>query len=478
MKYQESEIIELKQIATKELKKDIIAFANTQGGTLYVGISDSGEVTGVENPDDTIQQITNMVHDSIVPDLSMFIHYNVLDEGDKKIISADIQRGTHRPYYLSGKGLRPEGVYVRQGNSSYPATAEAIRQMIKETDGDSFECMRSLEQELSFRSADEEFKKRKAAFGESQMRTLGITNPDGLYTNLGLLLSDQCPFTVKTAVFNGTDQRQFQDRKEFSGSLLRQMNDIYKFIDLCNQLSASFDGLYRVDRRDYPEEALREALLNTLVHRDYSYAASSLISIYGNRIEFTSIGGLMPGITRNDIMIGLSVCRNQRLAGVFYRLRLIEAYGTGIRKIMDSYSDSGMEPTLEITEHAFKIILPNLNYTTPYTVDSGISDAFLIREEPVYYGMPARPQPPTGYRAPSRTGTHGRYSPASSLPSDEERVLALAGEQKVISRKDVEALLDIGQTAAGRILKRLVEQGALLKDGRGPRTRYYPAERQ
>lgn len=257
-------------------------------------------------------------------------------------MAVKVQRGTNRPYYLAKKDLRPEGVYVRQGYSSVPATDAAIRQMIKETDGDSFESMRSLDQTLTFESMKGKFKTRKIPFGAPQMQTLKITSSDGLYTNLGLLLSDQCPHTVKAAVFEGTDQSVFKDRREFSGSLMRQLDEAYDYIDFHNQTHATFQKLLRVDTRDYPEVAVREALLNSLVHRDYSFRASTLISVYDDRIEFVSVGGLLPGLELEDLMMGASACRNPHLANVFYRLQLIEAYGTGMRKIMGGLRGCGL----------------------------------------------------------------------------------------------------------------------------------------
>ena len=110
--------------------------------------------------------------------------------------------------------------------------------------------------------------------------------------------------------------------------------------------------------------AVREALLNLLVHREYSFRASTFIRLYEDRIEFTSIGGLVSGVTLNDIMMGISVCRNIKLANVFYRLELIEAYGTGMLKIQEAYSGTGKAPKIETSDNAFKIILPNLNVHT------------------------------------------------------------------------------------------------------------------
>ena len=129
------------------------------------------------------------------------------------------------------------------------------------------------------------------------MKTLGIMTHDGVYTNLGLLLSDQCVHTIKVAAFEGTTHSQFKDRKEFSGSLFQQMDEVYDYIDFRNQIHSSFQKLYRIDQRDYPETAVREALLNLLIHREYSYRASSFVSLYADRIEFTSIGGLLSGVT-------------------------------------------------------------------------------------------------------------------------------------------------------------------------------------
>ena len=428
MEYRESETVELKEIVVDNIKKEIIAFANCNGGRLYVGINDDGDAVGVDDPDKTMQQIANMVRDSVKPDVTIFVHYSTILINRKTVVEVDVQRGSDRPYYLAEKGLRPEGVYVRQGTSSVPSTDTAIRRMIKETDGESFESMRSLNQELTFESASNEFSTRKLVLGQMQMKTLGLLNVDDIYTNLGLLLSDQCTHTIKTAAFEGTDQSVFKDRREFSGSLFRQLNDVYDYIDMRNQTHATFEKLRRIDSRDYPEVAVREALLNSLVHRDYSFSASTLISVYVDRMEFVSIGGLLPGVSLNDVLLGLSVCRNPKLANVFYRLELIEAYGTGLRKIMNSYEGSEKKPSIETTDNAFRIVLPNLNYK------------------------------------------------ANAVPNGddtmEQGVLRLLNRQSLISRRELEEVLEIGQNSAGRLLRRMVADGLIVSVGRGKNTKY------
>ena len=236
MIFQESETVELKEKIDENIKKVIVSFANCKGGTVYVGIKDDGKIVGIKDIDDSMLQLSNMIRDSIRPDITMFVNYKITKTQGKQIIQISVQRGGNRPYYLAKKGLRPEGVYVRQGSSSAPASDTAIRNMIKETDGDNFEEMRSTEQNLTFNALSKEFKARNLDFGTKQKQTLKILNQDGMYTNTGLLLSEQCVHSVKAAVFEGRDQSIFKDRKEFSGSLIQQLNNIYNYIDMHNQI--------------------------------------------------------------------------------------------------------------------------------------------------------------------------------------------------------------------------------------------------
>lgn len=430
MKFKESETVELKLIVTDVIKKEIVAFANSEGGTIYIGVSDDGEVVGIEDSDKSGLQVSSMVHDNIKPDLSMFVSYRTLNFDGKEVLSIDVERGTNRPYYLANKGLRPEGVYIRHGFSSIPASDSTIRNMIKETDGDVYEALRSINQDLTFNSCENEFKNRNIDFKEQALK---LASNDGLYTNLGLLLSDQCPYTIKAAVFEDYDQSLFKDRNEFSGSLLKQLEDVYSFIDKYNNNRSTFDKLWRIDTRDYPEKALREALLNSIVHRDYSYSASTLISIYKDRLEIVSVGGLMPGYELKDIKNGLSDTRNPNLANIFYRLKLIEAYGTGIKKIYDAYELSGCEPEIITTNNSFKIILPNLNYKQN-------NNLYISSPEMIY--------------------------------CDENILLKYLNDNQSITRKEVETLMGLSQSSAGRILKKMVDEGKLIQFGGSRNIKY------
>ncbi len=358
----ETENIEFKSQFTEELYKEVIAFANTDGGVVYIGIDNNGNAVGIENLDENYTRITNGIRDAVMPDVTMFVKYTIQEN---RVIRITVGEGSYKPYYLKAKGLKPNGVFVRQGTSSVSASPEQIRAMIKESDGDTFEGMRSMEQDLTFKSASDAFRRYNIEFSKEKYRALGITTQaDGLYSNLALIISDQCAHTTKIAVFADTENTEFRDSREFGGSIFEQLDGAFTYLTLCNKTVATFKGLERIERVDYPEEALREALLNALVHRDYSFSGSIIINVNDKEMEFISLGGLLPGLSTEDIRSGISQPRNKCLADIFHRLRLIESYGTGIRRIYNLYASCPEKPRIEVTPNTFRIILPNMNRTT------------------------------------------------------------------------------------------------------------------
>lgn len=425
MSMYESERIELKEVYTPEVKKEVVAFANTNGGTIYVGVQDNGEITGIENPDFVMQQISNAVRDGIRPDVSMFTTIELAMKENKTIIKITVQQGTKKPYYLTDKGLKPSGVYVRSGTTSAPASEDAIRMMIKMTDGESFENNRSLVQDLTFASLNREMALRQLECSQVQMKNLGILTGDDIYTNLGLLVSDQCKHSIKFAVFQGLDKLVFKDRKELIGSLFDQLTDAFKTIDFYNGTKATFHELLRSDERDYPEEAVREALLNAIVHREYAFSGSTIINLFSDRLEIISLGGLVSGMSLEAAMLGASQPRNEKLASLLYRMKLIEAYGTGISKIISCYKGLPIQPKFENVEGAFRVILPNIH-----------AQEMKIVEE--------------------------KYLP----------IMNLFKTQKEITRNDVEEALGVGTTHAVNMLKEMLGKDMIKKVGRGRLTKY------
>lgn len=431
----EKEGTEFKYQRSETVYKEIIAFANTEGGVLYLGMDDSGNPIGIEDIDETYTRLTNGVRDAISPDVTRFVH-SVIQEN--KVIRIEVQEGTSKPYYLKRRGLKPSGVYIRQGASSVPASEDRIRQRIKDSDGDDFEGRTSRNQELTFAKRKSAFENIGIEFSNEKQIGLGLRNARrNLYTNLALILSDQCPYTIKVAVFEDDDNLDFHDSKEFTGSLFEQLRDCFDYLSLLNHTASVFDGLVRVDKPDYPKEAIREALRNAVIHRDYGYSGSIIINRNDKQMEFISLGGLLPFLSVEDIKTGISELRNPKLAQVFHRLRFVEAYGTGIRKIFSFYAGCPVQPKIEVTPHVFKMTLPNQNTAEKTSRTDSETE---IKNKPI--------------------------------TKQRKKVLEYLAIYDEIDEMKLQDLLDIKSTRAYLLTRQRIENGLLLSIGRGKNKKY------
>ena len=361
--YREDQSTELKVELTKDIKKEIVAFANTNNGTIYIGVNDNGEIIGLKNAEKDLEALSGMIREGIKSDLTLYSKIYIERIEDKDIIVVKVSEAPNKPYYLSDKGLKTTGVYLRHGNVSVQANEEVIKKLLIESNSNSFENNVSNIQDLHFEYLKRVFKNHNIDIDENKFKTLNIVNLDNKYTNLGLLLSDECPYSIKCAIFNGNNKLEFRDRKEFTGSVLKQVNDTFQYLDLYNKTKGKIIGLERIDTKDYPEYALREALLNAIIHRDYNFTGSILVSLFDDHFEITSLGGLVKGLSIEDLYNGISESRNPNLANIFYRLKYVESFGTGIGRIIESYKDYDKEPLILNTENAFKVTLYNINYT-------------------------------------------------------------------------------------------------------------------
>lgn len=439
--YYESDTVELKRTYTKDVIKEIIAFLNTRGGDIFIGVKDDGSVVGVEDIDATISQLSNAIHDNIQPDAKIFIRLHLVEDN---VICVSVHEGNHKPYYLKGKGLRPEGVYVRLGRSSVPSSEMAIKQMIIASMNTNYEDLVSVDQNLTFDAANEFFSVNKLPISESDYRRLGIYDDQNRFTNLARIISDQSKHSVKVAVFLGDDDFRFQDRKDFTGSVFQIMKDVLHYIDFSNHLNAHVVKYQREEQYSYNTEVLREGLINALIHRDYAYSGAIHVSIYRNRIEIVSLGGLVFGLSMEEIELGVSQCRNPNLAQLFYRVKFIEAYGTGMKKILRDYPELSLSQIIHASTNGFKLILWNHNIINP------------IFHDAVKYDV-----------------TKEENLPYKTLTKEEKEVLTYVEKKKIVSRGEIEELLSIGQTKAGLLLKGLVDKGHLNRSGKGKNIRYY-----
>ncbi len=424
--FYENEFVELKSELTKEIKKEIVSFANSKGGVIYIGINDDGTVKGLSNAKKDLEALSGMIRDGIKSDLSLYTNMEIQNYDGKEVIVLKIMDAPNKPYYLADKGIKSSGVFFRHGNVSAPASDEMIKQLIK-NNHDSFENEMSSNQDLHFSYIQEIFKNKNIPFNKTKYKTLKIVNEDNYFTNLGLLLSDECPFTIKCAIFEGNTKITFKDRREFNGSVIKQLEDALQFLSLVNKMHGTIVKYTRYDVWDYPEYAIRESILNAIIHRNYNFSGSILISVFDNRIEVVSLGGLVSGITINDILSGVSQPRNENLANIFYRLGYVESYGTGIGRMTDIYEDFDMKPDFIPLDNSFKVVLPNINYKSP---EENNSDKQIIE------------------------------------------IINFLKKNKKIRRQNIDELLKVSATRSKEILSQLIEANIIEKVGSG-RSVYY-----
>lgn len=427
--YVENEFVELKRALTKEIKKEIVAFANSKGGTIYIGIDDTGKVIWLKDCNKDAEALSGMIREGIKSDLTLYTNIIIETVEGKKIIILKVMSGSNKPYYLADKGLKPSGVFIRHGNVSAPATDELIKRLILENH-DTFENLVSQNQDLHFVYLNSIFSDKQKELSITKYKLLNIINNDNLYTNLGLLLSDECPFTIKCAVFNGNNKLSFKDRKEFKGSLLKQLEDTLNYLNIINRISGRIINYKRIDIRDYPEFALRETILNAIIHRNYNFSGSILVSVFDDRIEVTSLGGLMTGLSIDDIIAGVSQTRNKNLANIFYRLEYVENYGTGIGRMIDVYKEFNLKPEFITTDNSFKVILPNVNYK-PKAHDTLINSL-----------------------------------------SQKEIIINYLKDNNKIKREVVDTMFNISSARSKKILLEMINENTITKKGTGRNTYY------
>lgn len=453
MVFSETDMVEFKREYSRSVLKAVVAFANTHGGMVFIGIEDDGTVCGVEDPEGVMLAVTNAIRDAVKPNAAMIAECEQLEVRGKTVVGIRVERGVDRPYYLADKGMRPEGVYVRQGAASYMASEAEIRTLLRESRDGAYESGRCLQQDLTFGGTRAFFEKEGLELGDAQMRSLGMVDGDGQFTNLAWMLSDQCTAVVKLACFFGTNRTTFKDRLEVSGSVLVQFERSLDFLAKHMGYKTQFVNMRRVDYEDFPPDAVREALINAIVHRDYESQVATLISVLENRLEFTSYGGLPTACSLGDFQLDVSVPRNPKLAAVFYRLRLIEAYGTGIRRMFEAYEGSGKTPVFDITRSFFRVRLPNRNYEGSDEL-GGESRLDVVAAS-------------AGMGAAGGAGSAGK-----ELLNQERVVLAMLEEQGPLKRSEIQERFTFSQATLLRVIKRLESKGLVQAEGNTRRRVY------
>ena len=348
----------------RNILKTLVAFANTSGGRLFIGVEDgSGEILGVESPLDEEERLCNLIADNIEPRLVPNVE--LISFEDKTLLGVEVYPSGSRPHWIKKEGAEV-GVYVRLGSSNRKADRELIAELKRTAEGKSFD-----EQVLPDRTVDDlDFDAAAACFERHRkllekdlesLRLVARYQGHLVPTVGGMLLfgkDRELIFPdawIQCGRFIGKDKAAIFDHIEIHEHLPVAVERVIEFLKKHAMRGADFSELRRRDVWSIPLTILREAVVNAVVHADYSQRGAPIrVAFFDDRIEIENPGILLPGLTVEDMLQGVSRIRNHVIARVFRELDLIEQWGSGIRRIFGEAEALGL-PKPEIIEIGMRV---------------------------------------------------------------------------------------------------------------------------
>ena len=481
----ESKNVEFKEnLPEKSIKymKSVVAFANGTGGKIIFGIADkTREVVGFDKEDvfKKMDAIANAVSDSCEPAIIPDITLQTVD--GKTIIVVEVSEGRQRPYYIKALG-RDGGVYVRVAGTTRLADEYMIKELLFEgsnryydqalctglnvTDEDIDALCRAMREQAVKNARTEEQKTAIKDVGRQQLRSWGVlierdgkdypSNAFAILTgNGGLHVATQC------GVFKGTTKAVFVDRREYTGPLWEQIDEAFQFVLRNIHLGATIVGIYRQDIYEIPPDAIRELIINAMVHRSYLDHGTIQVAVYDNRLEITSPGKLPMGQTMERMKEGYSKIRNEALAHAFAYMNLIEHWGSGIPRIIDKVKAAGLrEPEFIGGEVDLRI-----NIYRGQDASNDINNANKVPDTTEEQPDTANKVPDTMEKMPDTT---------EEVPDNEQeqQIYKYVSEKESITTAETVVLLGVKDRRARAILMNMVEGGYLVKEGAARSTIY------
>lgn len=338
----ETNRIENKEQLNDDFEQEVIAFLNyKEGGIIYVGINKNGQVVGVENTDLTQLQIKDRIKNNIQPSTLGLFDVTVETIDNKEVIKVIISSGTEKPYYLRKKGRTPEGCYIRIGSSKERMTERMIEEMFARRIKNSLKEIESPRQDLTFRQLKIHYEGNGMILNDNFARNLNLLTDDGKYNYNAYLLADENDISIKLVKYLGTSKMELIENQEYGYCcLITATQRILDRLTAENTVYAKIEYNGRKEVEMIDSKALKEAVINAMVHSDYTLSTTPIIELYSDRIEITSGGGLPQGLSQEEFLEGVTAPRNKELIRVFKDVDLIENIGSGVLRILDAYDKS------------------------------------------------------------------------------------------------------------------------------------------
>lgn len=336
----ETNRIENKERLNEDFEQEVIAFLNyKEGGIIYVGVRKDGKIVGVDNLDQIQLQIKDRIKNNIQPSTLGLFDVIVEKIENQEVIKVVISSGTEKPYYLRKKGRTPEGCYLRVGSSKERMTFEMIDNMYAKRVKNTLKEIQSPRQELTFNQLKIYYEGQGLQLNENFLKNLDLLTSEGKYNYNAFLLADENNISIKVVKYLGTDKMDLVKNQEYGyRCIITATQRVLDRLEAENTIYAKIEYKGRKEVEMIDKKALKEAVINAIVHNDYSYGNSPIIELYSDRIEITSAGGLPQELSKTDFFRGVTAPRNKELIRVFKDVDLIENIGSGILRILKAYN--------------------------------------------------------------------------------------------------------------------------------------------
>lgn len=412
----ETRILEFKETITNTFLKTVSAFSNYDGGEILFGVDDDGNIKGLSDVKQACLDIENKINDSISPQPN----YTLEIQNNDQTIKLSVKSGLQKPYLYKSKA------YKRNDTSTIEVDTLEFSRLVLEGKNIRFEELPCKDQKLSFEILQSNLKEKIQieTFNKDTLKTLNLYDDVNGFNNAAGLLADKNHFPGIDIVKFGENISIIQKRITFENT---SVLDIYEKALSVFRDYYQYEVIQGADRKmveKVPEAAFREAIANALIHRVWDVDSQIRVSMYDDRIEVVSPGGLPSGITEDEYLSGkLSVLRNRNLANVFYRLGFVEIFGTGITRIKQVYSEASVKPSFEVSENAIQIVLPV-------------------------------------------------YEESTNLTEDEKVVYKLLSKNMLKSMSEIAPYISFGKSKTTKLLKDMEQKGVIAIEGKGKGTKY------
>ena len=414
---------EFKVKLTDKFEEEVISFLNTNGGNIYIGVNDKGDIVGINGNIDLLQRtIKDRIKDNIMPSTLGLYDVVVFEENNKKYIKIIIARGSDDPYYIKGMGMTPDSCFIRVGSSIQSMPYDMINNRINKRTRTSLRNIVSPKQDLTFSQLKIYYEEKGFNINNNFLKQLDLYTDDGKYNYNAYLLADNNTISIRFGKYEGTNAVDLIENEDFGNcSIVKATKNILNKIEIENKIFTKIEYPERKEIRMYDFAAVREAVVNAIVHNDWSNEYAPKFEMFSDKLVISSNGGIQPSTTKEEFLEGYSLPKNKELMKVFNDLDLVEQMGTGIIRILQSYDKKSFE------------FFPNfIRVTFPFNKDK-------FREE--------------------------EANEIAELTETQKSIINLMSDSPTITQEVLSKLLGINIRTVQRNIKILIEKGLIERTG-------------